>query len=96
MERYYNDILIDKILLIMDRKGLTKVALAKRLHMNKQTLSNYLLKHRPIPYEVAIQIAKELDININQLNDLSNVKIDEEEYAAYLKFKKLFHEFTNK
>lgn len=91
MDRYYNDILVDKILHVMERKGFTKVALAKQLHMNKQTLSNYLLKYRPLPYEVAIQIAKELNININQLHNLNNEKIDEEDYKNYLKFKELFN-----
>lgn len=96
MDRYNNDILVDKILTIMHRKGISKVTLAKQLGMSKHTLSNYLLKHRLMPYEVAINIAKELNINISQLHNLSNENMDEEEYAVYLKIKELIHSLSNR
>lgn len=96
MDRYNNDILVDRILMIMHRKGINKIALANKLGMSKHTLSNYLLKHRPMPYEVAINIAKELDINITQLHNLSNKNMDEEEYNVYLKIKELINSLSNK
>lgn len=91
-----NDLLVDKILMIMHRKGITKVTLAKQLGMSKHTLSNYLLKHRLMPYEVAINIAKELNINISQLHNLSAEKMDEEEYQVYIKIKELINSISNK
>ncbi|MCI9292037.1 MAG: helix-turn-helix transcriptional regulator [Erysipelotrichaceae bacterium] len=94
MDKYYNDILIDKIVSIMERKGITKLALAARVDMKPQTLGNYLLKNRAIPYEVAIKLIKELKIDINFLYNFSENKDDE--YEDFLKFKKLFEEIINK
>lgn len=95
MDRYYNDILVDKILNIMDRKDISKVALAEKLGMKPQTLGNYLLKHRAFPYEIAIKIIIELNIDIKKLYDLTEDNIDED-YIAYLKFKKVFEEILDK
>lgn len=40
MDRYYNNLLVDKIISIMKRKGITKVALANRINVTPQTLGN--------------------------------------------------------
>ena len=80
MDRYYNDILVDKILSIMKRKDITKTALAKRIGMKEQTLGNYLLKKRTFPYEVAMKIIMELDIDIYKLYNLTVEPLDEKFY----------------
>lgn len=83
MDRYYNDILVDKILVIMKRKDITKTALAKHIGMREQTLGNYLLKKRTFPYEVAMKIIMELDIDIYKLYNTSIEPLDEKLYEAY-------------
>ncbi len=90
MTNEFSNELIDVINIIMKRKGISKVELAKRLNISKATLSNYLLKYRSLPYDTAILIAKELDIDISRIHDLSDYPLDEEEYKAYMEFKKLF------
>lgn len=93
MTNEFSDELIDRIKIIMKRKGISKVELAKRLNMSKTTLSNYLLKYRGLPYDTAILIAKELDIDISRVHNLSNYPIDEDEYKAYKDIKKVLMEY---
>lgn len=88
MTREYSDKIIDKINEVMKRKDITRVELAEKLDLNKYTLGNYLLKHRTLPFEIAIMLAKELDIDINRLYGLSNYPLDKDLFEAYQEFKK--------
>lgn len=85
------DILINKIQVIMNRKGITRIDLAKRVNISNQTLGRYLLKQRTMPFEVGVLIAKELDIDLNSLFELKENPFNEDEYLEYLKFKELFN-----
>lgn len=75
----------------MNRKGITRIDLAKRVNISNQTLGRYLLKQRTVPFEIGVLIAKELDIDLNSLYELKENPLNEEEYLDYLKFKELFN-----
>lgn len=87
MSKEYNDALIDKINLIIKRKKITKIALAEKLNINPNTLSNYLLKKRAIPYGKAIELIKMFDIDVVHLHSLTDSPIDLEVKEAYEEFK---------
>ncbi len=88
MTREYSDKMIDKVNEVMKRKGITRVELAQRLNLNKYTLGNYLLKHRTLPFEIAVMLSKELDIDINRLCGIKNDPLDNDLLDAYQEFKK--------
>lgn len=90
MKNEFSDELIEIVKTVMSRKGISKVELAKRLNISKATLSNYLLKYRGLPYDTAILIAKELDIDISRVHNLSSYPLDTKEYKTFKAFEELF------
>lgn len=90
MEKTYADKFIDKTISIMNRKEINQSELARRIDVNISSLRRYLNKERPLPFHVAIAIALELNIDITRLFGMIDNPLDEDEYIAYLEFKKVF------
>lgn len=84
-----NEKLIDVFNDRMKRQEITRAEMARRVGIEQSTLGKYLLKKRTMPLNVALSMAKILEVDISYTCDMQYDKLTDNEKEIITSLKKV-------